>query len=315
MKRLLIVLTALLLSSVSKAQNSSAQKPVIMVVPERAWCLNQGYSADGKTVDYARALRNDDILNVITKMGDLMANRGYPLKLLSATLDELDNEAALDMALTSRGDGEIVEDNLDQLLRVAGADIVVNIAFTRQTVGPRQTMEFRVTSVDAATSKQIGGEIGHSSVSSASITKLLEEAVLGFMDGFSQRIQQYFDTVLERGREGTIIFKIASDCPMNFESEVTLNGETGELAEAIEYWLSEHALSDSFTQGTKSRVKLSFEQVRFPLSGKAKFGSRQKAINTEGFVRPISTFLSNFGVSVSTTPVGIGKVYVVLGRR
>ena len=134
-----------------------AQKPIIMVVPEKAWCINQGYSSDGKNIDYARALTNDDILNVITKMGDIMVRRGYPLKLLSSTLDEISTEATMDMALTSKGDGEIVEDDLDQLARVAGADILVNIAFTRSKVGPRQTMEFRVTSVDAATSKQIAG--------------------------------------------------------------------------------------------------------------------------------------------------------------
>ena len=152
-------------------------------------------------------------------------------------------------------------------------------------------------------------------MSNAPITSLLEESVLGLMDGFTQRIQQYFNTVLERGREGTFIFKIASDCPKNFESDVTINGETGELAEAIEYWLSEKAVNDSFTQGAKSRTRLVFEQVRFPLTGKSTFGGRQRGINAEGFIRPISSFLSNFGISVSTTPVGIGKVYVVLGGR
>lgn len=315
MKRTLFALTVMFLSGHLWAQGASGQKPVIMVVPEKAWCINQGYSSDGKSIDYAKALRNNDVANVITKMGDIMASRGYPLKLLSATLDELQNEAAMDMALTSKADGEIVEDNLDQLTRVAGADILVNIAFTRTAVGPRSTIEFRVTSVDAATSKQIAGEIGHSSVSNAPITTLLEESVLGLMDGFSQRIQQYFDTVIERGREGTFIFKIASDCPKHFESDVTINGETGELAEAIEYWLAENAVNDSFTQGAKSRTRLTFEQVRFPLIGKSTFGGRKKGINAEGFVRPISSFLSQFGISVSTTPVGIGKVYVVLGGR
>ena len=63
----------------------------------------------------------------------------------------------------------------------------------------------------------------------------------------------------------------------------------------------------------KSRARLAFEQVRFPLFGKGKFGGKAKAINAEGFVKPISSFLSQFGVSVSTVPSGIGKVYIVLG--
>ena len=219
------------------------------------------------------------------------------------------------MALQSKGDGEIVEDNLDQLTRVANADILVNIAFTRTSFGPRNMVEFRVTSVDAATSKQISGDVGRSSASSSPMVTLLEESVLGFMDNFTASIQRHFDNVVTQGREGTIVFKIASDCPLNFQSEVTLNGEKGELAEAIDYWMGEHALNGSYTQGATSRIRLSFEQVRFPLTGKGKFGGRARGINAEGFVKPIGAFLEQFGVSVATTPIGIGKVFVVLGKK
>ena len=112
-----------------------------------------------------------------------------------------------------------------------------------------------------------------------------------------------------------VIFKIASDCPLNFESEVSLNGDTGELNEAIDYWLNEHTVNGSFTQNGKTRNRLSYEQVRFPLFGKGKFGGKQKAINMDGFIKPITQFLSQFGISVSTTPIGIGKTYVVLGGK
>ena len=203
---------------------------------------------------------------------------------------------------------------INRCRKPANADILVNIAFTRKSQGPRSQVEFRVTSVDAATQKQIGGHVGTSSVSSAPVVSLLQESVVGFMDNFTQRIMRHFEDVATNGREGTIIFKTASDCPKNFESMVTLNGEQGELADAIEYWLAEHAKSDNFTQQGKTRNRLAFEQVRFPLFGKAAFG-RQKAINAEGFIKPISTCLGQFGLSVSTTPVGIGKVYVVLGRQ
>lgn len=294
-----------------------AQKPVIMVVPEKAWCINQGFVSahDAKVPDYEKALLNNDVLNVITKMGGIMEERGYPLKLLSSAMDELKNEATLDLALTSKGDGEIVEDDLDKLTRVAGADILVQIAFTRENYGPRKLVEFRVTSVDAATSKQIGGETGRSSASNAPVGDLLRESVLSFMDNFTGSIQRHFDNVVRNGREGSIIFKIADDCPLNFESEVTLNGETGELSEAIDYWLGEKTIDSAFTQGAKSRVRLVYEQVRFPLFGKGKFGGKAKAINAEGFVKPITQFLGQFGLSVSTHPVGIGKVYVILGGK
>lgn len=324
MKKLFISFMALLCTLGSFAQSTveninqpKAMKPIIMVVPEKAWCINQGFvkADDSKSPDYEKALLNNDVLNVITKMGGIMQERGYPLKNLQSALDELKNESAMDLALTSKADGEIVEDELDQLTRVAQADILVNVAFTRTTYGPRNMVEFRVTSIDAATSKQIGGETGRSSASGAPISALLEESVLGFMDNFTGSIQRHFDDLVTNGREGSVIFKIASDCPLNFESEVSLNGDTGELNEAIDYWLNEHTVNGSFTQNGKTRNRLSYEQVRFPLFGKGKFGGKQKAINMDGFIKPITQFLSQFGISVSTTPIGIGKTYVVLGGK
>ena len=315
MRTLFFTIVMLLASIIIVAQNDTrrAMRPTIMVVPEKAWCVNHGYTKDGKFPDYEKALLNSDVLNVITKMGGIMEERGYPLKLLSSTLDELNNEEALDMALTSKNDGEIVENDLGKLLRVAGADIVVNIAFERKTYGPRNLVEFRVTSVDAATSKQIGGEVGRSSASGAPITTLLEESVLGFIDNFSSSIQRHFQRTVDEGREGTIIFKIASNCPLDFESTVTLNGETGELNEVIDYWMDENTVNGSYSSNTKSKVRLVYEQVRFPLLGKGKFGEKQKAMNVEGFIKPISSFLSQFGLNISVTPIGLGKAYVVIG--
>ena len=250
MKRILILLVSMVSLEIMA---QTAQKPVVMVVPEKAWCIQQGYTKDGSTVDYSKALLNNDVLNAVTRMGAIMADRGFPLKMLSATLDELKNEAALDMVMQSKSDGEITEDNLDQLLRVANADIVVNIAFNHLNVGPRTQLEFRVTGVDAATQKSITGNVGRSSASTAPISALVDESVSGFMDSFASQLMRHFQNTLSKGREGTIIFKIASDCPKNFESEVTLNGETGELADAIDYWLAEHAVNDNFTQLAKSR--------------------------------------------------------------
>lgn len=324
MKKLFISFMALLCTLGAFAQSTAeninqpkAMKPIIMVVPEKAWCINQRFVKDGdpKSPDYEKALLNNDVLNVITKMGGIMQERGYPLKNLQSALDELKNESAMDLALVSKADGEIVEDEFDQLTRVAQTDILVNIAFTRTTYGPRNMVEFRVTSIDAATSKQIGGETGRSSASGAPISALLEESVLGFIDNFTGSIQRHFEDLVANGREGSVIFKIANDCPLTFESEVNLNGDTGELNEVIDYWMNEHTVNGSFTQNGKTRNRLSYEQVRFPLFGKGKFGGKPKAINMDGFIKPITQFLSQFGLSVSTTPVGIGKAYVVLGGK
>ena len=307
--------TAALCVAAATAYAQNAQKPIVMVMPEKAWCVQQGYSPDGKSVDYAKAMTNPDVLNVIAEMNGIMADYGYPMKDLSAALGDIGTEDAMDMALQSKGDGEIVEDDLDKLVRVAQADILVNIAFDRASNGPRPQIRFRVSSIDAATSKAIDGQTGVSSASAQPVNILLKEAVLGFMDNFCGKIQRHFDDVAANGREGTVIFKIASDCPLNMESEVSLNGDTGELSELLEYWLGENSIDGAFTTAGKSRARAAYEQVRFPLFGKGVFGGRPKAQNAEGFIKPIGKLLGQFGISVSTTPSGIGKVYVVLGGK
>lgn len=164
MKKIFVLFSMLIATIATMAQSTivntnspKAMKPIIMVVPEKAWCVNNGFvrKDNPQTPDYEKALLNDDVLNVITKMGGIMQERGYPLKNLQSALDELKNEEAMDVALTSKADGEVMEDDLDRLTRVAQADILVNIAFTRTSYGPRNMVEFRVTSIDAATTKQI----------------------------------------------------------------------------------------------------------------------------------------------------------------
>ena len=135
--------------------SQQAKKPTIMVVPDKAWCIRNGYTDNAGNPNYNRALLDKDMSGLITAMGDIMAGQGYPLKLLSACLNELNNEKGLDMVLSSKKDGEIVETDLDKLTRVAKADILINLSFKVDRYGPRNIIEFNVVGVDAATSKQI----------------------------------------------------------------------------------------------------------------------------------------------------------------
>lgn len=76
MKRIILSFMALIFAVSSFAQSTvetinspKAMKPIIMVIPEKAWCINQGFVKDNdpKSPDYEKALLNDDVLNVITK--------------------------------------------------------------------------------------------------------------------------------------------------------------------------------------------------------------------------------------------------------
>jgi hypothetical protein len=95
MKKIIFVLFgAILASSMLFGQ---AKKPTIMVVPSDLWCNQNGYmqefNNEGKITrvpDYRKALMTDaDLKLVISKIGELMAERGFPLKDLEASLKTL----------------------------------------------------------------------------------------------------------------------------------------------------------------------------------------------------------------------------------
>ena len=85
MKKLFLTLT---LTFFAVSLFSQAKKPTIMVVPSDLWCNTNGYMMEfdnqGTKVsvpDYVKALQSDvNLVPVIAKINDLMADRGFPLK-------------------------------------------------------------------------------------------------------------------------------------------------------------------------------------------------------------------------------------------
>ena len=88
MKKEIIIALLLMCPMLLEAQ---AKRPTLMVVPANSWCTEHGFlltsTQQGATTqipDYETALNNSiELVSVITKIGELMADRGYPLKDLS----------------------------------------------------------------------------------------------------------------------------------------------------------------------------------------------------------------------------------------
>ena len=315
-----IVLTTMIafVSVISMGQQK-AQKPKVMVVPEEAFCINAGMykmnSAGEKVADYNAAMRNDNVLDVINTFENLMAGYGFRLTNLQQTLDELKEEATFDNVLTARDDGVIVEDDLDKLSRVAGADIMVKVSPKISNYGPDLRLELRVSSIDCASKKALQAFGPVTKTSAGSVSMLIKSAVTDNIETFALGLTNYYEDMQAKGREGTIIIKVADTCPHNLESIVNYKGEDGELADLIELWLSENAVNGAYTGSKTSRVGMKLDQVRFPLFGKAAFG-RSKALSMEDFVKTgLVQLLGEYGISVSTHAVGIGKVYLTLGGK
>lgn len=315
-----IILTTLIAAvSVIAMAQQKAQKPKVMVVPEEAFCINAGMyklnSTKEKVADYKAAMRNDNILDAISTFENLMAEYGFPLTNLQQTLDELKEEDALDDALSAKDGGMVLEDDLDKLSRVARADIIVKVSPRITKYGPDRRLELRVSSIDCASKKALQAFGPVTKTSAGSVSMMIKAAVTDNIETFALGLTKYFEDMQSKGREGTIIIKVADTCPLNLESVVKYQGEEGELADLIKLWLSENVFSGEPTGYKTSRVSMKMDQVRFPLFGKASFG-KTKAYSMDDFVKNgLVQLLGNYGISVSTHPVGIGKVYLTLGGK
>lgn len=312
-------LTALLLGAAGSLLAATAQKPKIILFPSDDWCIQKGYMLDAKTPDYEKALLDPDMDGAIAVMGDIMAEMGYPMFSLKQELKDIHTSDAYGMAVTSKADGLVKESDRDKVTRNVGADFIVELSLVKKSFGVRHAIEFKAQTIDAASHKILHGDIGSSDASSSPIPILVKQIVSGYILNFCEKIDIAFKDIDKNGREGSVTFKIADDCPINFESEVSVGGESGELADYIEYWLSERAVEEACSRKQKSRETLSFDQVRFPLFAAAAsggFGSKKgkmKSQTMESFVAPIALDLKRFGVSVTTVPIGQGQAYVVLG--
>lgn len=316
MKKLLLTLGAMLVGA--SALYAQAIKPTIMVVPDAKWCEKNGYTFSDGSVDYKKALSNEDLRGSIIAIGDYMAEIGYPMESLEDKLGDLDTEATIDLVGVSRNDADIKEDDLDKLLRNANADIMVKLAIDNVPMGPRRQIQFQLQSVDAATNKLIQGNIGTSTPSNAPAASLIMESVSSFMDNFLHKIDKHFADMATNGREGSIVFKIADDCPINMEDYITIPGVgEGELRDYLEYWLQEHTVDGSPRPNGSSRVRAAFNQVRFPLFGVTTSGfgksSKPKALDVQSFIKDIVPDLRSLGISARVIPLGIGKATVILG--
>lgn len=302
-----------------------AKKPTIMVVPSDQYCISRGYKIEfdnmGATQtlpDYKAAMQNDaDLRLVITKMGQIMADRGFPLKDLEMELRNLEREAAeAAMLMSSTSSSELAESPVDMLKRTAKADIIMDLSFDIKRQGPNKYISFNLRGLDAYTSKQISGAAGAGAPSSAASPELLlEEAVLSHMDGFNAGLQRHFDEMFQIGREVRVNIRRFANWFDNLETYYTYDGEELELLEHIENWFYDNTESGRFSLSDASDNQMRFEQVRIPMMETDSRG-RERAVDTRRWVSGLSKHLrDNFQIDSKIYMRGLGEAWLIVGEK
>lgn len=311
-------LAAVAVAMVSVTAFGQAKKPTLMVVPSDAWCKEHKYEQTfdnqgtlEKIPDYKTAVATDKQLNaVISKINILMADRGFPLKDLQQNLKSIANLSAEDRLITSKTSGAaITESPLDRLRRTAKADIILEIDWTVNTVGPKKSITYNLRALDAYSNKQVAGAEGTGQPSfSAELPVLLEEAVQDHMDAFAERLQSHFDDLLTNGREVVLDMRIFDTSAVDFEKEY----DGYELNEIIDNWLADNCVNHRFSKSDATETMILYEQVRIPL-----YKANGMAQDTYGFARDLARFLgaAPYNIKVKTLNRGLGRCLLVFGEK
>lgn len=309
------VLTAILICLVLIVSGQD-KKPTIMVVPSDVWCNQHGYMTifdnqgiQQKVPDYKTALQSDaDLLLVIGAINTLMADRGFPLKNLESVLKSIEQRRIEDnMTVSNVSGAEMAESTLDRLLRTAKADIIMQITWTVNTLGPKKSVTYNLQGIDSYTDKQIAGAQGTGAPSfAAEIPVLLQEAVLTHMDNFCFQLQSYFDDLVDKGREISLDIRVFDAGEMDLETE--FNGM--ELTEIIDEWMSANTVNHVFNKAEATENFIQYEQVRIPL-----YKTNGAIMDAESFIRNLRNYLrQDYKIQSKVMARGLGRAILVIGE-
>lgn len=315
MKRIVLIVTLFL--SATMMLNAQAKKPTIMVVPSDVWCNQRGYMLEFdnqgtyvKVPDYKTALQeSSELITVISKINELMAARGFPLKNLESAIKSLESEAAENAMLTSKTSGAgIAESPVDKLKKVAKADIIMQVTWNVNNMGPKHSVTFTIQGLDAYTDKQVAGASGTGSeLIGSNLPVMLETAVLSHIDNFNVQLMSHFDDLFTNGREITVRLKKFDSFAGDFETDY--GGD--ELGNQIDNWMKNNTVKGRFSASDVTENMMLFEQVRIPL-----FDANGKAIDARGWAKGLQKFLKDtYKIESKLMTKGLGQASIVVGEK
>lgn len=289
-----------------------------MVVPSDVWCVQNNYvnTYDNQGIsqivpDYTKALQTDaNLLLAIAKINTMMADRGFPLKDLQAVTKSIAQQNAEDNMSQSKTSGaSLAESPVDRLRRVAKADIIMQLTYIINQMGPKYSLTYNLQGLDSYTNKQIAGAQGTGKHTfSAELPILLEEAVLSNMDEFCTQLMTYFEDINENGREVAVDVRVFDNgSGLDLESEFN----DMELSEIIDDWMSDNTVNHVFNKSDASENFIQYEQVRIPL-----YKENGNQMDTESFVRGLRTYLrKQYQIESKVMARGLGRCILVIGEK
>ena len=298
--------------------NAQAKKPTLMILPSDNWCVqryfitefdNQGTKM--KVPNYKQAFQEDaEIGQVISKIGSLMIDRGFPLKDAEQEIKNLEQQSAEDaMTASTANSSSIAESPLDKLKKRAKADIIIQIWWSLNKTSEGRSVNFILEALDAYTSKRIASSTGTGAVSANEVVPvMLQQAINANIDPFVAQLQTHFTDMFDNGREISVKLKRWQNWSNNFETE--FGGK--ELSDVINEWMQQHAVKGRFNATDVTENMMTLEQVRIPV-----LDAQGKAIDARLFLKDLQKYLKAAPYNIESKLMirGLGEAILVLGEK
>ena len=288
------------------------QKPAMLVIPSDQLLQQFGklkqQEALGKTLqvrDYNGYLLTDqDSKFIISTIQSAFIQMGYPLNDLEQTLKSINEQEMLDAI-----DG-IQKDAKTILLTTAKPDIILeldyNIVTDRSSRDFKKSLTYTLRAIDAfsnkvvATIQQTNFE-GNSKTTTPAA--LMEAALAKDTKGFTQQINNHFNTIIETGREITLRVTIDNGVNLTMSDEC-LDGDT--YSDFIIDWVKVNTLLGAYNMNRNTETEMYFTNVKI------------KTLNDNGtqysaydFARELSRALNKgCGIKSRNTTQGLGMATI-----
>jgi hypothetical protein len=309
MKTVKFICIGLLLFAFHANVYSQAKKPTIMIMPEWDWCRQHGYvktfdnqgSAE-EIPDYDAAFKNEDLRSAITTLEGMMTERGFPLEGLRSSERHQRGRSARRAARTRTASSNPI----DELLRTAKADIIMELSWNVKSNGPETKIGFLLTGRDAYTDKSIATGEGDEVKSTASdVGSLLRASVLNHIDNFNAQLMTHFEGILNNGREITFSIE-AEEGALPDELDTRFDGQA--LSRIIRKWVSDNTVNGNFSIESSSETFIDFDQVRIPV-----YGVDEMALDAEEWSEGLLDMLEDkYKLKTKKDGIGLGRIEILI---
>jgi hypothetical protein len=318
MKKLHLLIIALCMLASINVVFAQAKKPTLMILPSDNWCEQRYFMTEfdnqgtkQKVPNYKQAFQEDTELGqVISKIGSLMIDRGFPLKDAEQELKAIEARNAEDNMTSSTASGSsISESPLDKLKNKAKADIIIQIWWKVTKTDNGKVISFVLEAFDAYTSKRIASSTGNGAPNNTDIVPvLLQNAIVANIDPFAAQLQSHFDDMFNNGREILLTVKKWNSWDENMETEI----DGKEITDYVNEWLQKNTVKGRFSMTDATENIIRCDQVRIPL-----YDANSNAIDARQFAKGLQKYFKaapfNFEVKLMTR--GLGEAILVLGEK